>query len=65
MSECLMRILRQTVNAYYRKEYAVTVIVLSTQWEDIICKKLMIMGERQQRQQRSIFLSFLHEMVTR
>lgn len=39
LPEYLMRILHQAVQAYHRKEYAITVIVLSTQWEGIIYRK--------------------------
>jgi hypothetical protein len=39
LPEHLMRILHQAVQAYHRKEYAITVIVLSTQWERIIYNK--------------------------
>jgi hypothetical protein len=39
LPEHLMRILHQAVQAYHRKEYAITVIVLSTQWEGIIYNK--------------------------
>jgi hypothetical protein len=39
LPEHLMRILHQAVQAYHRKEYAITVIVLSTQWEGIIYSK--------------------------
>lgn len=59
LSECLMRILRQTVNAYYRKEYAVTVIVLSTQWEDIICKKAHDNGRKTTKTTKKYFSKLL------
>jgi hypothetical protein len=39
LPEHLMRILHQAVQAYHRKEYAITVIVMSTQWEGIIYSK--------------------------
>lgn len=39
LPEYLMRILHQAVQAYHRKEYAITVVVLSTQWEGIIYNK--------------------------
>jgi len=44
--EHLMRILHQTVQAYHRKEYAITVIVLSTQWEGIIYNKAHDTGRK-------------------
>ena len=31
--------MRQAVQAYYRKEYAITVVMLSTMWEGIIYEK--------------------------
>ena len=39
LPEHQMRILHQAVQAYHRKEYALTVIVLTTQWEGIIYNK--------------------------
>lgn len=38
----LKRIIRDCINAYLRKEYATPVIILSTQWENIICIKARI-----------------------
>lgn len=40
LPEYLMRILHQAVQAYHRKEYALTTIVLSTVWEGIIYNKV-------------------------
>lgn len=37
--EYQMRILHQVIQAYHRREYALTVIVLTTQWEGIIYRK--------------------------
>ena len=39
MPEYLMRILHQAVQAYHRKEYAITATVLATTWEGIIYEK--------------------------
>lgn len=46
LPEHLMRILHQAVQAYHRKEYAITVIVLSTQWEGIIYSKAHDSGRK-------------------
>ena len=39
MPEYEMRIFHQCIQAYHRKEYVIPVVVLSTQWENIICRK--------------------------
>lgn len=40
LPEYLMRILHQAVQAYHRKEYVITTIVLATTWEGIIYAKV-------------------------
>ena len=46
LPEHQMRILHQAVQAYHRREYALTVIVLSTQWEGIIYNKTHDFGRK-------------------
>lgn len=46
LPEYQMRILHQAVQAYHRREYALTVIVLTTQWEGIIYNKANDSGRK-------------------
>lgn len=55
LPEHLMRILHQAVQAYHRKEYAITVIVLSTQWEGIIYRKAHDNGRKVTKRTKEYF----------
>lgn len=55
LPEHLMRILHQAVQAYHRKEYAITVIVLSTQWEGIIYRKAHDNGRKSSKKTKKYF----------
>ncbi len=55
LPEYLMRILHQAVQAYHRKEYAITVIVLSTQWEGIIYRKAHDNGRKSTQKTKEYF----------
>ena len=55
LPEHLMRILHQAVQAYHRKEYAITVIVLSTQWEGIIYRKAHDNGRKRTKKTKEYF----------
>ena len=58
--EYQMRILHQAVQAYHRREYALTVIVLTTQWEGIIYRKVHNNGRKDTKQAKK-YLATLTE----
>lgn len=60
MPEHQMRILHQAVKAYHRREYALTVIVLTTQWEGIIYRKAHDNGRKDTKKTKK-YLSALAE----
>lgn len=59
--EHLMRILHQAVQAYHRKEYAITVIVLATQWEGIIYNKVYDSGRKKTEQTKKHLMTLIKE----
>lgn len=59
--EYLMRILHQAVQAYHRKEYAITVIVLSTQWEGIIYSKAHDAGRKKTERTKKHLMALIEE----
>lgn len=58
----LMKILHQAVQAYHRKEYAITAIVLATTWEGIIYSKASVAGEyKTDRKTKDLFEQLMKE----
>lgn len=61
LPEYLMRILHQAVQAYHRKEYAISVIVLSTQWEGIIYSKAHDVGRKRTERTKKHLMALIEE----
>lgn len=61
LPEHWMRILHQAVQAYHRKEYAITVIVLSTQWEGIIYRKAHDNGRKISKKTKEYFSTIVEQ----
>ena len=54
LPEYIMRMLHQSVQAYHRKEYALTIAVLATLWEGIIYEKVNLPHGTQQKTKESL-----------
>lgn len=54
MPEHIMRMLHQSVQAYHRKEYALTIAVLATLWEGIIYEKVNLPHSTQKQTKESL-----------
>ena len=61
MPKHLMKILRQAVRAYHRKEYALTTIVLATVWEGIIYAKTDDSGFKRGKKTKDHFAELIKE----
>lgn len=64
MPEHIMRMLHQSVQAYHRKEYALTIAVLATLWEGIIYEKVNLPHGTQKQTKESLDKLIEHNEFT-